>query len=96
MIGELILMVAVPSILAMAVNTLTKGKVEVFSHSIGGLSAKIGVFLIILINAAIIAPKVAWDSSILKLLFVILLIMLSSYLLGFLSAFVAGINSGKQ
>lgn len=86
MIGELILMVAVPSILAMALNTLTKEKVEVFSHSIGGLTAKIGVFLIILINTAIIAPEVIWGFSILKLLFVILLIMLSSYLIGFLSS----------
>lgn len=92
MIGELILMVAVPSILAMAVNTLTKGRIEAFSHSIGGLTAKIGVFLIILINAAIIAPKVVWDFSMVKLLFVILLIMLSSYFLGFLSAFISRIK----
>jgi len=92
MIGELILMVAVPSILAMAFNTLSKGKIEVFSHSIGGLTAKIGVFFIILINAALIAPKVVWGFSILKLLFVILLIMLSSYLLGFISSFVLRIK----
>lgn len=87
MIFELLLMVAVPSLTGMALNDLTQGKLERFSHSLGGLTAKIGVFFIISINAAIIAPKIVWGISMLKLLFVILLLMLSGYLIGYLASF---------
>lgn len=45
MILELIMMVALPSLAGMALNDLSKGKVDKFSQSLGGLTAKIGVFL---------------------------------------------------
>ncbi|HVJ48722.1 bile acid:sodium symporter family protein [Desulfitobacterium sp.] len=87
MVLELIEMVALPSLAGMALNDITKGKVDNFSHSIGGLTAKIGVFFIILINAANIAPNIVWGISILKLLLVILLLMLCGYLVGYLASF---------
>lgn len=87
MILDLILMVALPSIAGMALNDITKGKVDHFSQSLGGLTAKIGVFFIILINAAIIAPQIVWEMSIFKLLLVILLLMLCGYLVGYLASF---------
>jgi len=97
MILDLILMIALPSIAGMALNDITKGKVDNFSQSLGGLTAKIGVFFIILINAAIIAPQIVWEMSIFKLLLVILLLMilllmilllmLCGYLVGYLASF---------
>jgi len=87
MVLELIVMVVLPSLAGMALNDITKGKVDCFSRSLGGLTAKIGVFFIILINAATIAPKIVWGISILKLLLVILLLMLSGYLVGYLASF---------
>lgn len=87
MVIELIFMVALPSLAGMLLNDVTKGKLEGFSHSIGGLTAKLGVFFIILINAATIAPKIIWGISILKLLLVILLLMLSGYLIGYLASY---------
>ncbi|MDA8226414.1 MAG: bile acid:sodium symporter family protein [Desulfitobacterium hafniense] len=87
MIIELIWMVAVPSFAAMTLNDITQGKLEPFSRSIGGLTAKIGVFFIILVNAAIIAPEIEWGASLLKLLFVIFLLTISGYLLGYLASF---------
>jgi predicted Na+-dependent transporter len=87
MVLDLILMVVLPSITAMLLNDITKGRVVTFSHSLGGLTAKVGIFFIVLINAAIIAPKIVWGMSILKLLLVILLLMLSGYLVGNLASY---------
>lgn len=88
MIVELLWMVAAPSLIGMTINDLTKGKLAVFSHSIGGLTSKIGVFFIILINAGMIAPEVIWGASMIKLLFVILLLMLCGYFVGYAASFV--------
>jgi predicted Na+-dependent transporter len=87
MVLELIMMVVLPSITGMAINDLTKGKVDKFSQSLGGLTAKIGVFFIILVNAAMIAPQIVWGISIVKLLLIILILMLSGYLVGYLASF---------
>lgn len=87
MVLDLIVMVTLPSLAGMALNDLTKGKVDKFSQSLGGLTAKIGLFFIILINAAMIAPKIVWGVSIFKLLMVILLLMLCGYLVGYLASF---------
>lgn len=87
MVLELIQMVTLPSLAGMALNDLTRGKVGKFSQSIGGLTAKIGLFLIILINAATIAPQIVWGITLLKLLVIILLLMLCGYLVGYLASF---------
>lgn len=87
MVIELIIMVVVPSLAGMLLNDVTKGKIEAFSHSIGGFTAKIGVLFIILINSAAIAPKIIWGLDIIKLLFVILLLMVSGYVIGYISSY---------
>lgn len=87
MVLELIMMVVLPSLAGMALNDITKGNVKSFSQSLGGLTAKLGVFFIILINAALIAPKIVWGISIIKLLLVIFILMLSGYLVGYLASF---------
>jgi predicted Na+-dependent transporter len=57
MVG-LMWMVAVPSILGMALNDIFRGKFREFTASLGGFSAKLALFVVVVINAALIAPEV--------------------------------------
>lgn len=87
MIEELVLMVTVPSILGMLIHDWTKGQVAVFSQSIGGATSKIGLFLVIAINSAIVVPQISWDLSIVKTIFVTLFIVSIGYFVGYLGSF---------
>jgi bile acid:Na+ symporter, BASS family len=87
MIGQLIMMVAVPSLLGMGLNNLTKGKLSSFTQSVGGITAKLGVFFIVLINAWTVAPELHWSLALIKLLFVIFLLVVSGYLIGYIGSF---------
>lgn len=87
MIEELMLMVTVPSILGMLIHDWTKGQVAVFSQSIGGATSKIGLFLVITINSAIVVPQISWDLSIVKTIFVTLFIVSIGYFVGYLGSF---------
>lgn len=83
----LLWMVTLPSLLGMAVNDLTRGRLTNFSHSIGGFTSKLALFFVVFINANAVAWEISWDISLLKMLLVILLLAISGYSLGYLGSF---------
>jgi predicted Na+-dependent transporter len=87
MIEELMLMVTIPSIIGMLIHDWTQGKVTTFSKSIGGATSKLGLFLVITINSAIVVPQISWDISIVKTIFVTLFIVAIGYFVGYLGSF---------
>lgn len=87
MIEELMLMVTIPSITGMLIHDWTQGKVAIFSKSIGGATAKLGLFLVIAINSAVVVPQISWDLSIIKTIFVTLFIVAIGYFVGYLGSF---------
>lgn len=88
MLLELSLMVTIPSILGMIVNDMTRGKLTEFAHSVGGVSSKLGIVMLILINASLMAPEIHWNLSLVKMLLIVLLIIIIGYYLGYVGSFV--------
>jgi predicted Na+-dependent transporter len=88
LILRLLLMVTIPSVAGMIINDLTRGKLNEFSHTIGGFSSKVAIFFIVMLNSAMVSADIEWDISIIKLLIVIFLLVSNSYLLGFAGTFV--------
>lgn len=82
MMFELVSMITMPSLLGMAIYDWTKGRVAGFAKSVGGLTSKIGFFLVIVINATLVAPEISWNMSMLKILLVTLLVVVCGYYLG--------------
>ncbi len=95
MIEELMLMVTVPSILGMLLHDWTHGKVARFSTSVGGATSKIGLFFVIVINAAMVMPEITWNVSIVKTLLVTLVVVATGYLVGYLGSFLLKDHSRK-
>lgn len=87
MMLELISMITLPSLLGMALHDWTKGKIVGFAKGAGGLLSKIGFFIVIFINATLVAPEIIWNSSMLKILLVTLLVVIAGYYLGYLGSF---------
>lgn len=88
MLIELLWMVTIPSFLGMGINDLTKGKLDRFSRSVGGFTSKIALFMVVTINAGIVAPEIHWNLSLVKLLSVILLLTILGYALGFIGSLI--------
>lgn len=88
MLFQLLLMVTIPSLIGMVVNDLTKGRLAEFSKSVGGFSAKIAMFMVVFINAAIVGPEIIWDASLFKMLLVILILVSLGYYLGYLGTYI--------
>lgn len=87
MTQELVLMVTIPSILGMLVHDWTDGQVTTYSKSIGGATSKIALFVVIIINSAVVSPQITWDSTILKTILVTLFIVSTGYFVGYLGSF---------
>lgn len=88
MIGELSLMVTLPSIVGMLLHDVTNGQVVRFSKSIGGATSKLSLLFVILINASLVAPQMVWDLAMVKTLLVTLLIVSTGYFVGYLGSYV--------
>lgn len=86
-IEELMLMVTFPSIIGMLVHDLTKGRISHFAQSFGGTTSKIGIFVVITINAAVVMPQISWNASMIKPLIVTLFIVSAGYFVGYLGSF---------
>lgn len=93
MLGQLLWMVTLPSIIGMGINDLTQGKLQLFSRSVGGFTSKVALFMVITINAAMVAPEIHWDHSLIKLLLVILLLTTIGYALGFIGSYILKKNT---
>lgn len=87
MLVDLLCMITLPSLLGMALHDWTKGKVVSFAKGAGGLISKIGFFVIIFINATLVAPEIIWNASMVKILLITLLVVIAGYYLGYLGSF---------
>lgn len=88
MVLKLLLMVTIPSILGIAMNEITKGRLDDFSNSVGGVTSKIANFLVIVINSGIVLPTIHWDISAYKMMFIVLGLVLVNYIIGFMGSYV--------
>lgn len=87
MIIDLMLMVTIPSIFGMLLHDHTHGTVASFAKGLGGATSKLGLFLVIMINSAVVMPQITWDISILKTLIVTLFIVFAGFFVGYLGSF---------
>ncbi|MDU4959355.1 MAG: bile acid:sodium symporter family protein [Sporomusaceae bacterium] len=86
MMLELLLMITLPSLLGMALHDWTQGRIAAFAKGSGGLLSKAGFFIVIFINATLVAPEIAWNGSMLKILLVTFLVVIAGYYLGYLGS----------
>ncbi|MDR3289217.1 MAG: bile acid:sodium symporter family protein [Peptococcaceae bacterium] len=86
MIFELMLMVTIPSIIGMFLHDRTHQRLAVFSKSIGGLTSKLAMFVIVGFNASIIAPFLHWNGWLVRLLLCIAFMVAGSYGVGYLGS----------
>jgi len=87
MVIQLLLMVTIPSILGMMVNEITKGRLENFSVSVGGVTAKIANLFVFFINSAIVLPNIQWDLSVAKMMMIVLALVSVNYFIGFIGSY---------
>jgi len=80
-------MVTIPSILGMMVNELTKGRLENFAITVGGVTSKIASFFVIFINLAIVLPNIQWNFSAIKMMIVVLGLVSVNYIIGFCGSY---------
>lgn len=83
---NLLFMVTLPSLFGMLICDLTKRRMDGFVNSIGGFSSKFSLAAVIFINAVIIRPAIKWDIHIIRVLVAILLLVIGSYVLGYLGS----------
>ncbi|KJS16354.1 MAG: bile acid:sodium symporter [Peptococcaceae bacterium BRH_c4b] len=81
-------MVTIPSLLGMAFNDLSSGKLSRYSRSLGGFTSKVALFGVVYINASAVVPEISWGTPLVKMLLVILLLVMSGYYLGYAGSFV--------
>lgn len=93
MVIRLLLMVTIPSVLGIATNEITKGRLEDFSNSVGGVTSKIANFLVIYINSAIVLRQIQWNQSALEMMIIVLGLIFVNYLIGFFGSYVVKIRS---
>lgn len=87
MAWQLLWMITLPSIAGMLIHDATGGKVTEFAKGVGGFTSKIALFVVIVINAALVLPGIAWDASVLKMLLVTLFMVVVSYFIGYAGSF---------
>ncbi|SHI07485.1 bile acid:sodium symporter family protein [Desulfosporosinus lacus] len=87
MVLRLLLMVTIPSILGMVINEITKGRLENFSVSVGGVTSKIASFFVVFLNSAVVLPNIKWDISAVKMMIVVVGLVSANYLIGFCGSY---------
>ncbi len=87
MVIDLLFMVTIPSVAGMLLYDATHGRVSSYAKHVGGLTSKLGLFGVILINTSIIVPEIHWDLSVVKVLLVTLFVVASGYFVGYLGSF---------
>jgi predicted Na+-dependent transporter len=84
---DLMKIVVIPTILGVVVNELTRGRALKWSGFVAGPTSKLAFFMVVLINAAVIAPLVhTFKSDMLLLVTTSVTIILVGYALGWLGA----------
>lgn len=87
MVLELMGMITIPSLAGMALHDAGGGRFAQFAKTVGGCSAKVAFFLVVFINASLVAPAMEWSLTLLKMLLVSLLLVTAAYAVGFLGSF---------
>jgi predicted Na+-dependent transporter len=85
---QLMWMITIPSIMGMVWHDLSNGKVAGFAKHIGGVTSKIAFTLVIVVNAAMVAPEITWDLTIVKMLVVTFSMVAVGYFIGYIGSFV--------
>jgi predicted Na+-dependent transporter len=85
---QLLWMITIPSIVGMTLHDIFKEKAVAFSKGFGGITAKVTFYVVIFINAALVAPVVDWSPAILKMVLITFFIVAFSYFLGYLGSLV--------
>lgn len=88
LVTRLMIMVTIPSVAGMFINDITKGRLNEFSKSVGGFTSKAALFLVILLNAMMVASEIQWNASLVKLILVVFLLVSCGYALGFIGSFI--------
>lgn len=84
---QLLWMITIPSIIGMLLHDRTGGKTVAFAKGAGGFTSKLALFMVIAINAAIVAPTIVWDAAVLKMVAVTLLMVAGGYVIGYLGSY---------
>jgi len=85
---QLLVMITIPSIAGMILHDYSGKRVVGFAKGLGGLSSKLVFYLMVYINAAVVAPMIIWSMAVMKMLLVTLLMVLAAYLTGYLGGFI--------
>ena len=96
MVYGLLKMVTIPSIVGMLLNEWTHGRVKTFAEGIGGAVSKLGLFVVIFINSAMVMPQIDWNLSMVKMLLVALSIVASGFFIGYLGSLFLKDRSGSM
>ncbi|ARK29552.1 bile acid:sodium symporter family protein [Halalkalibacter krulwichiae] len=92
LMSSLFFMIVVPSLLGIALNYFPFTKQRDVKSTLAPFS-KVGLMLVIGINASVAAPVVTFDTGLVKIAFVIFLLASSGYLLGVLAGKMLKINN---
>jgi predicted Na+-dependent transporter len=87
MVFQLFWMVTLPSICGMLLKDYFGSVIDSFSAGIGGFSAKITQFVVIFINASVVAPYLKWSGELVKVLLVAFAMVVCGFFLGYLGSF---------
>lgn len=85
---RLLLMVTIPSVLGIAVNELTKGRLDDFASSVGGVTSKLANFVVIFINSGIVLSTIQWNRSAFKMMLIVFGLVLINFIIGFMGSYV--------
>ncbi|MGQ9473786.1 MAG: bile acid:sodium symporter family protein [Candidatus Caldatribacteriaceae bacterium] len=80
---NLIWMVTVPSVAGMSLATIIPHFGQGFARSVGGFTAKVGLALVVFVNALRVAPEIRLGVGLGKMFVALFLLVISGYLLGY-------------
>jgi predicted Na+-dependent transporter len=83
---QLLWMITIPSLVGMALHDLFEEKAVAFAKGFGGITAKSTFYVVIFINAALVAPIVDWSPAILKMAVITFAMVAFSYFLGYIGS----------
>jgi len=86
LIVQLLLMVTIPSIAGMLLYDWTGGKTASFSRGVGGVSSKLALFIVILLNASLVSPDFNLSFDTVKLMAVVLAMVAAGYAFGYVGS----------
>ena len=84
---QLLWMITIPSLAGMLLHDFTHGQLTIFSKTFGAFTSKLAFLGVVFFNAAVVAPIIAWNSALLKILLSSFFMVAAGYLIGFAGSF---------